>query len=68
MTKTIMAIFIGVTVTLWAGAQALTFKSGEVLGPDGNMYVGASLKNPENIVSNSKDDDKPAGVVGIIFL
>jgi hypothetical protein len=64
MTKIIMAIFMGVTVTLSAGAQALTFKSGEVLGPDGNMYVGASPENLENIVSNAKDDDKPAGVVG----
>ena len=45
MTKIIMAIFMGVTVTLSAGAQALTFKSGEVLGPDGNMYVGASPEN-----------------------
>ena len=64
MTKIIMAIFMGVTVTLSAGAQALTFKSGEVLGPDGNMYVGASPENLENIVANAKDDDKPAGVVG----
>ncbi|MDB2390817.1 hypothetical protein N9X12_06325 [Alphaproteobacteria bacterium] len=64
MTKTIMAIFMGVTVTLSAGAQALTFKSGEVLGPDGNMYVGASPGNLENIIANAKDDDKPAGVVG----
>lgn len=64
MTKIIMAIFMGVTFTLSAGAQALTFKSGEVLGPDGNMYVGASPENLENIVANAKDDDKPAGVVG----
>jgi hypothetical protein len=64
MTKIIMAIFMGVTVTLSAGAQVLTFKSGEVLGPDGNMYVGASPENLENIVSNAKDDDKPAVVVG----
>jgi hypothetical protein len=64
MTKIIMANFMGVTVTLSAGAQALTFKSGEVLGPDGNMYVGASPENLENIVANAKDDDKPAGVVG----
>lgn len=63
MTKIFMAI-LGVTVTLSAGAQALTFKSGEVLGPDGNMYVGASPENLENIIANAKDDDKPAGVIG----
>ena len=63
MTKIFMAI-LGVTVSLSAGAQALTFKSGEVLGPDGNMYVGASPENLENIIANAKDDDKPAGVVG----
>ena len=64
MTKIIMAVFMGVAVTLSAGAQALTFKSGEVLGPDGNMYVGASPENLENIIANAKDDEKPAGVVG----
>ena len=63
MTKIFMAI-LGVTVSLSAGAQALTFKSGEVLGPDGNMYIGASPKNLENIIANANDDDKPAGVVG----
>ena len=63
MTKFIMAV-LGVTVTLSAGAQALTFKSGEVLGPDGNMYVGASPDNLNNIIANAKDDDKPAGVIG----
>ncbi|MGB2294898.1 MAG: hypothetical protein ACPH8B_04650, partial [Candidatus Puniceispirillum sp.] len=63
MTKIFMAI-LGVTVSLSAGAQALTFKSGEVLGPDGNIYVGASPENLENIIANAKDDDKPAGVVG----
>ena len=63
MTKIFMAI-LGVTVTLSAGAQALTFKSGEVLGPDGNMYVGASPENLENFIANAKDDDKPAGVIG----
>ena len=63
MTKIFMAI-LGVTVSLSAGAQALTFKSGEVLGPDGNMYVAASPENLENIIANAKDDDKPAGVVG----
>lgn len=63
MTKIFMAI-LGVTVSLSAGAQALTFKSGEVLGPDGNMYVGASPENLENIIANAKDDDKPAGVIG----
>ena len=69
MTKIFMAI-LGVTVSLSAGAQALTFKSGEVLGPDGNMYIGASPKNLENIIANAKDDDKPAGVVGnnVFFL
>ena len=63
MTKIFMAI-LGVTVTLSAGAQALSFKSGEVLGPDGNMYVGASPENLKNILSNAKDDDKPADVIG----
>jgi hypothetical protein len=63
MTKIFMAI-LGVTVSLSAGAQALTFKLGEVLGPDGNMYVGASPENLENIIANAKDDDKPAGVIG----
>lgn len=67
MTKIIMAI-LGVTISLSAGAQAQTFKSGEVLGPDGNMYVGASPENLENIIANAKDDDNQTVWLAIMSL
>ena len=34
-------------------AQALTFKSGEVLGSDGNIYDGASPEQVERIIERA---------------
>jgi len=45
-------------------AHALTFKSGEVLGPDGNTYRGASPEQMERLIERAAEDDMPAGVVG----
>ena len=47
-----------------APATALTFKKGEVLGPDGNLYTGASPKQFERLIERAADQDLPAGVVG----
>lgn len=49
--------------------QALTFKSGEVLGADGKIYQGASPEVAENIAKAAQEEDffgnkKTAGVVG----
>ena len=45
-------------------ATALTFKKGEVLGPDGNLYTGASPEQVERLIERAADQDLPAGVVG----
>ena len=47
-----------------APATALTFKKGEVLGPDGNLYTGASPEQVERLIECAADQDLPAGVVG----
>ena len=47
-----------------APASALTFKKGEVLGPDGNVYTGASPEQIDRLIERAADQDLPAGVVG----
>jgi len=47
-----------------APAAALTFKKGEVLGPDGQVYHGASPKQLESLIERAEADDMPAGIVG----
>ena len=47
-----------------APATALTFKKGEVLGLDGNLYTGASPEQVERLIECAADQDLPAGVVG----
>ena len=47
-----------------APATALTFKKGEVLGPDGNVYTGASPDQMERLIERAAEQDMPAGVVG----
>ena len=45
-------------------AQALTFKKGEVLGSDGNMYEGASPEQIERIIENARESEEIGGVMG----
>ena len=45
-------------------AQALTFKSGEVLGSGGKMHQGASLEQLERIVEKAKASGDFGGVTG----
>ena len=47
-----------------AQAQALTFKSGEVLGSNGQMHQGASPEQLERIVENAKASGDVGGVTG----
>lgn len=46
-------VITAATLTLGfaAPATALTFKKGEVLGPDGNLYTGASPEQVERLIS-----------------
>ena len=62
-----MRIYIATFATiigLAASAEALTLKTGEVLGPHGEVYHGASPKEMEALISRAQSGDMPAGVVG----
>ena len=59
----IVAVAI-VTFAIASTAQALTFKKGEVLGPDGEIYHGASPEQMERLIERAAAEDMPAGVVG----
>ena len=58
----IAAAVIGIAIA--SQAQALTFKKGEVLGPDGNTYKGASPEQLDRLIERAAAEDMPAGVVG----
>ena len=45
-------------------ASALTFKNGEVLGPDGKVYSGASPEQQEKLIEKAKNGGDMAGVYG----
>ena len=42
--------------------NALTFKKGEVLGPDGKVYSGASPEQQEKLIEKAKNGGDMAGV------
>ena len=45
-------------------AHALTFKKGQVLGNDGQIYDGASPRESARLLETAKDGGKAAGVFG----
>lgn len=47
-----------------SGAQALTFKSGQVIGSDGIVYDGASPEQKAQLLKQAKLTGKKAGVTG----
>ena len=59
------AALLTMTAILAVGpASALTFKKGQVLGSDGQIYDGASPEQRENIIARAADSDETAGVSG----
>jgi hypothetical protein len=54
---------LALMITL-APAQALTLKTGEVLGSDGNIYEGASPAEKAALIAAAERTGKSAGVVG----
>lgn len=50
-------------IGLAATAEALTLKTGEVLGPDGEVYHGASPKEMRALIDRAQSDETPAGVL-----
>ena len=58
-------VYAAVAATAFtAQAQALTFKTGEVLGSDGRIYEGASPEQLDRIVEKAKASGDPGGVTG----
>ena len=51
-------------MAITAQAQALTFKSGEVLESDGQMHQGASPEQLQRIVEKARSSDEVGGVMG----
>jgi hypothetical protein len=45
-------------------AQALTFKTGEVLGPDGQVYHGASPDQMDRLIDKAKESGDAGGITG----
>jgi len=70
MNRIIPLFAIAITATIAAApVHALTFKSGQVLGADGNIYDGASPEQAANIAASAGQESffgtrKTAGVVG----
>ena len=59
-------LIIGAALTLAITTQtnALTFKKGEVLGSDGEVYHGASPEQIDRLVEKAKDTGDVGGVTG----
>ena len=61
--RNVIAVVL-MSLAMASNAQALTFKKGEVLGPDGNTYHGASPEQLDRLIERAAAEDMPAGVVG----
>ena len=64
-------VFIAMTLiaVAAASAQALTLKSGEVLGSDGQIHTGASPENMEKMERRFRESGKQSLVLGeMLFL
>ena len=60
------ALIIGAALSLAITTQtyALTFKKGEVLGPDGEVHQGASPEQMDRLVKKAKETGDVGGVTG----
>ena len=59
--KTLYSVFLAVAIfTLPMTASALTFKKGQVLGPDGQVYDGASPQIRERLIAEAAEATKEA--------
>jgi len=45
-------------------ASGLTFETGQVIGPDGKIYDGASPQQREKLIERAKNGGDIAGVIG----
>ena len=61
--RNVIAVVFAI-LAIASAAQALTFKKGEVLGNDGEVYHGASPEQMERLIERAASEDMPAGVTG----
>ena len=61
--RNVIAVVL-MSLAMASTAQALTFKKGEVLGADGEIYHGASPEQMERLIERAAAQDMPAGVTG----
>lgn len=61
--RNVIAVVL-MSLAMASTAQALTFKKGEVLGADGEIYHGASPEQMERLIERAASEDMPAGVTG----
>ena len=64
--KTLMMrmVVVAFCVSMPLAAHALTFKNGQVLGNDGQIYDGAAPAEIAKLISVAKEEGKTAGVFG----
>ena len=61
MKKSIMVLILMMSASL---SHALTLKSGQVIGGDGNIYDGASPEKQKNLIANAQNGGDIAGLSG----
>lgn len=59
-----IASFLAVSVCASGSVSALTFKKGQVLGADGEVYDGASPDQEAALIKKAEDEGELAGVAG----
>jgi len=59
-----LIISAALSLAIVCQASALTFKKGEVLGPDGTMHEGASPDQMQRLIANAEESGDVGGVVG----
>ena len=62
MKDVILCIVLGIASA--SQASALTFKKGEVLGPNGTMHKGASPEQIDRLIANAEESGDVGGIVG----
>ena len=59
-----LASLMVIAVAAMAPVSALTFKKGQVLGADGEVYDGASPEQKEALIEKAKEEGEMAGISG----
>ena len=59
-----IAGFLAVSLSATGSVSALTFKKGQVLGSDGEVYDGASPDQEAALIKKAEDEGELAGVAG----